>query len=171
MRAVVKIIGDVVANVRAEYDTVDNEKPYYDYGHIFDITDRLQEKTENPDHKLKQFPLILVIQDFPERFDENLINRSVEGLTMFLCTETKHNYKPDERYTNTFENILYPVYELLFKYLKQSTEIDKESLAHEKYDRLFFGKYDIYGNKVLTFNKYIDVIEIIFDKITFLQTC
>jgi hypothetical protein len=167
-RYFVDIFGDIVAAVRAEYDTVNDREPYYIYGHPKEIAHRLSLKDKSATNKLRKFPLVALFQDFAENHGELLSDDYNLSFTCIIVMSTNKNYTSQERYENTFKPILYPIYELLLKKMDISEyliTVDYELIEHIKTDRLFWGAAGIYGNEGLIFNEYLDAIEINFPNI------
>jgi len=165
MITIVSMFDQIVANVRAKYDLVSNEKPYYMHGHPVEIANRLSQKDDSSIHKYKKYPVICLMQDFDEDNDKGQVSAS---LNIVIFTETKPNYDADERYNDTFKNVLYPLYDLFISEVKKSGYIDllPDNISWKKTDRLFWGRND---SGVM--NDFIDAIEIQDLKLTFHKTC
>ncbi len=156
----VDIIGDIVDNVRAEWDVVNDpvQKPYYLYGHPLEIFNILSEKSKSESFKYSKYPLIALYQDFEENV--NTTETIVENITIVIMTETSRTYKAPNRYTNTFTPTLQPLYELLIKYIQRSKYVSSEDYQHTKIDRLYWGKNDEFGNSGNIGNDALDAIVI-----------
>ena len=158
---VVNVFGSIIENVRAEYDTVSGEKPFYLHGHPLEIINTLQEYTNIASLKLKKFPLIALFEDFEDLGKEGLFSHRAK-LNVFIITDTLPTYKAAERYTNTFDIVLTPIYLLLDKYMREShlifTQPSKSIGTPIKH--LYWGKNGLYGNEGNIFNDYIDALEI-----------
>lgn len=152
----VDIIGDIVEQVRAEWDN--DSEPYYLYGHPLEIFNILAEKSKSESFKYSKYPLIALYQDFEESV--NITETIVENITIVIMTETSRTYKAPNRYTNTFTPTLQPLYELLIKYIKRSTYVSSEDYQHTKIDRLYWGKSDEFGNSGNIGNDALDAIVI-----------
>ncbi len=154
-------IGAVVANVRTEWDTVNNPVavPYYLYGHPREIFNSLSEKDEHPTLKTAKYPLIALFQDFEEDVLKSRI--AAKNVTIVIMTETDPNYKAANRYTNTFTPTLIPLYVLLIKYLKSSALLSSDdSYKHTKFDRLYWGVGNELGNNSRLGNDALDAVVI-----------
>lgn len=157
---VVNILGDIVEKVRLEYD-VSNEKPFYLHGHPLEIISTLQEYTQIASLKLKKFPLIALFEDFEASEKQGLFLTKAK-LNVLIITDTLPTYKAAERYTNTFDAVLTPIYDLFIKYCLRSTDIftPKRKITHTQIKHLYWGKNGLYGNDGNVFNDYVDAIEI-----------
>lgn len=158
---VVNVLSDIVANVRAEYDPIGNEKPYYLHGHPIEIISTLQEYTQIASLKLKKFPLIALFEDFEGSEKEGLYLTKAK-LNVLIITDTSPTYKAPERYVKTFDTVLTPIYELFIKYCVNSRALNtpKNKIAHTKVNHLYWGKNGLYGNDGNVFNDFVDAIEI-----------
>lgn len=165
MKTIVSIFEEIVANVRAKYDTQNNEKPYYMHGHPVEIASILSQKDNSRLFKYKKYPVICLMQDFDENNDGLKITAS---LNIVIFTSTKKTYEAGERYNDTFKNVLYPIYDLLIEQIKRSKYIDilPDNLTWRKTDRLFWGR-----NNTVVVNDFIDAIEIQNLSLTFHNFC
>lgn len=165
---IVDIIGDVVESMR-----LDNETPYYLYGHPTEVVNTLAEWTKAPMMKDKKFPIVILFQDFEEDKGRNMAHNSSVSLNLVICTSTKREYKSADRYENTFKPVLYPLYDLFMQKLATSGyffDIVEGYVPHVKVDRVFWGKDGLYGNTGNMFNDFIDAIEIKNLELTILNT-
>ena len=149
-------IGDIVEQVRLAYDS-EALRPFYLYGHPVEIFNILSEKGESEKFKYFKFPLVALFQDFEEKVDKSGV--TVEDVTLVIMTETDPNYKADNRYTNTFTPTLLPIYELLIKYIKQSSLVVSDNdYEHTKVDRLYWGTGNEQGNLSRLGNDALDAV-------------
>ena len=144
-KPVVEIFEEIVALVRAEYDPIDLEEPYYMYGHPLEIVNILSLKTESDTLKSNRFPVIALFQDFKERVKPD--HRELPALNLAIITDTDSTFLAAERYSTTFNPILYPLWVLLIKYMEASIYIDGSDFEYDKIDRLYWGKKGLYGKK------------------------
>ena len=154
----VDTIGDIVTQVRAEWDATNLEKPFYLYGHPLEIFNILAEKSKSETFKYSKYPLIALFQDFEEKV--NVAETIVENITLVIMMQTSKTYKAPNRYTNTFTPTLQPLYELLIKHIKRSKYVTSEDYQHTKIDRLYWGKSDEFGNGGNIGNDALDAIVI-----------
>jgi len=106
-----RIFGDVMTAVRAEYDPIALIKPVYEFGAYGELTKI--HTLDNSNVKTK-FPLVWLVWDAVESTKtwENSSMYSVNP-RIFICVETNSDYSSDERYTASFENVLYPIWDLI----------------------------------------------------------
>jgi hypothetical protein len=161
IKNVVDVIGRIVESVQAEYDTVNSEKPYYDHGHPLEIINTLKEKGSNDELKFKKFPAIFLIEDIPSTVLPGIFALKSK-LNLIIVTDTSKDYKADERYVQSFDAILTPIYDLFMKHLKLSGEIRsvEENIPHDVFKHLYWGKKGLYGSDGNIFDDHIDAIEI-----------
>lgn len=140
-------------------------EPYYDYGHVLSILSKLQAKSGRED-KFQRYPLIMLIQDIEEdHLNDLAVSYTLSPRVVILATTDK-NYTEQERYTNVFKPILYPIWELLideiqnYQYFKFTGYVE-----FKKIDRVHWGTSSIFGNEASIFNDYLDGIELLFEPI------
>lgn len=165
----VDIFDEVVEAVRAayneNYDPVEDLTPRYLYGHPLDIAAQL-EMLNDSDIADSKFPLIALLQDFREEHSKEYdFAFTVPQLKILILYYTDENFISSQRYENVFKPILYPIYKLLLEAMADNTDlfIDRaDEIAHDKIDRLYWGKEGIYFNTAVIFNEHLDGIELIF---------
>lgn len=164
----VDVFGDIVDKVQTLYDTDNAEKPYYEYGHILDIVDKLIEKTESSTYKLKKYPLICLLQDFTETKGTDPRIEYTVSPTVLILTNTEDYYHSEHRYVQNFKTILYPIYYHLLTALDRSSHLWKPESGqweHDKTDRVYWGNQGLYGSEGHVFNDKVDAIELNFKNI------
>lgn len=155
----VDIIGAVVAEVRAEWDEANDKKPYYEYGHPLEIFNILSKKSESEEFKYDKYPLIALFQDFEEEVINGKV--TVEDVTIVIMTETDPNFEAKNRYTNTFDPTLIPLYDMFMEKLKGSPNLASDDFyEHKKIDRLYWGVEDTFGNAGNIGNDALDAVVI-----------
>ena len=170
MQTIGRIFESIIDNVRLDYESVSNDptKPYYEYGHPLEIIDTLTEKT-NDKLVFDKYPLICLFLDATETIDERIIKREIT-LDLVICAQSEKKWKALERTVETFEPILYPIYESLMKHIKNDGVFSIVG-SYDKIDRYSWGKNGLYGNTANLFNDYIDAIEIKNLKLEILKNC
>lgn len=137
-------------------------KPFYMYGHRLEISNRLLDKDKDMVYKYQKYPLIALRMDFPERVVDGMWQYT---LNLAILTYTEKNYNAEERYTNVFKPVLYPLYERFLKVVRESGLFtwpgDQEYIPHTKYDRPFWGISEREGNSKNIFNDPLDAIELV----------
>jgi len=141
--------------------------PYYMYGHRLELVNRLKEKDKDSVYKYQKYPLIALRMDINEVNSGDLINYS---LNLAILNYTEKKYNAEDRMTNVFKPILYPIYERFFIELRESGLFfwDKyqDKPDHTKVDRPYWGVSDSEKNSALIFADPLDAIEIIDLKIS-----
>lgn len=164
-----EIISDVVSAVVARWDLSETpEKPYYMHGNLVEMTDSLLEKSTSTKWRERKFPVIMLIQDFPENHNGDNIDAT---LNIVIACHTKHEIKASARYDLTFKPILYPIMDLFFEELMLSNYVNELSPEFTKTDRLYWGKSNIYGTDANQICDFVDAIEISNLKVNFLKNC
>lgn len=113
------IVQDIVTEVAKYYDTVDNLKPYYEFGTYLELTKRVAIKNQIDAEK---YPLIWLVWEAAESQQEwaNEVTYTVQP-RLFICASTSMDYSSMERYTTNFQGILYPIWQLFLDELKYNT--------------------------------------------------
>lgn len=165
--AVNYIVDDIelVCNgVRTTLD-LDNDAPYYMYGHFLEIANRLKEKDQDKVYKYQKYPLIALRMDIPETHRGDMVDYS---LNIAIVGFTDKNYNAQERYTNVIKPVLSPIYEALMDELKHHFvwTNNRYRPEHVKIDRPFWGTTNPNWNSKYIFSDPLDAIEIQNLKIT-----
>ena len=173
-RYFVDVFGAIVDRVQELYDTVDQEKPYYLYGHYLDVLNILTEKDQSQTYKYKKYPLIILVQDFNENHGDNITYAyNLPEIRVIITDLTKSTYHADQRYTNVFKPILYPIYRYLLVAMDESLDIDAkdiDQIQHTKIDRVFWGTETAFGSDSSVLNDYLDAIDLTFSNINVFKT-
>jgi hypothetical protein len=134
---------------------------HYLFGHAVEIKARLQELSEGTTSKFDKYPIIALFQDFVEVIKPNNIIKCKLQLIIGYHSENYKHY--EDRYSEVFKPILYPVYYEFLKqlaYTKGVVEVVNETISHEKIDRPHWGNPAQYGNIGYIFTDVLDAIEI-----------
>lgn len=161
IKNIVDVISEVVDNVQAEYDLVSGEKPYFEHGHPLEIINTLKERTIDETLKFKKFPLIALFEDFDMKSPNGVFKASTK-LNILFITDTDKNYKAADRYTNSFDAILTPIYTLFKKHLirQRGIHVNHKTVDHNAIYHLYWGKKGLFGNNANIFEDHIDAIEL-----------
>jgi len=167
-RYLTDVFDSLMPYIRENYDTVNQEEPYYMYGTIKNITKQLKEKDKG-EFKYKKYPLILLIQPFSEDHGTNSSISYTASPRVSILTPSEYNYNSPERYTNTYKTILYPIYKLLLKSIERSNYIytigGVNKIDHEKIDQLNYGDDQRISN---IFNSFLDGLDFQFNNLNVL---
>ena len=157
----VDVIGDIVSDVRAEYDPTNLKAPYYEHGHPLEIVNTLMEKTDNDTLKFEKFPLIALFEDIDSKSKEGVFQYRSK-INLIIAVDTDPNYKAGDRYTASFDAILTPIYKLFIKHYLRSRKVHTihKTVDHEPIYHVYWGKKGLYGVEGNVFNDHIDAIEI-----------
>jgi hypothetical protein len=135
--------------------------PFYMYGHRKEIANRLRAKNADKVYMYQKYPLIALRMDIPEPY----VNDMAElNLNIVILAYTDKNWNAEERMTNVFKPVLYPMYDRFFKELRKSGLFfwqDSVIPNHTKVDRPFWGIENSEGNSKYIFSDPLDAIEII----------
>ena len=173
-----EIIGEVVAATSAARVAAGGSAVHYEHGPWAEIEATLQSMTNSaglfmPDGVTpvpKKYPLICLIQDFPEDIGGTDYYGIATLPIILIATITDNKFKSAKRLTETFKPILLPIYEEFLYQLTASRHINAGSvkqLPHRKWNRMFWGKQKA-GTAL---NDFVDAIEINNLKLTLFQKC
>ena len=168
---IVDDIGAVVQAMRTgQYDTYHDDNfskagsPFYMYGHRQEISNRLSDMDQRPQQKKQKYPLIALNLDIVETVRGDMTDFK---LNILIATNTSINLNAQERMTQTFKPILYPLYAQFLNAFANAAlfqwddQLDQLWPPHTKVDRPFWGTAGTEGNLKNIFNDPIDAIELI----------
>lgn len=166
---IVDVFDEIVAKVSdtltAQLQAIDTNITgvHYEHGHIREIVHTLTHKDQVMETRMSRYPLVALIQDFPERVSDQPGIQSDVTLNLILAKMTDQNYRASERYEFNFKPFLYPLYsELMHEIWRHPSIMAKsaDQIQHTKIDRVFWGREGVYGSEANIFNDWIDCIEI-----------
>lgn len=130
---------------------------YYMYGHVKEISSRLQELSNSPTEKNKKFPLIILFTDIQIDKDKPGFYGSAK-LRMLVANITVPTYISEDRTEQNFKPILHPIKEELLKQIGEHQQFTyPEELRYKETDMYFYGSQINDKNQ---FNDFIDAIEL-----------
>lgn len=138
--------------------------PFYMFGHIVEINNRLVTKGNDSANKSKRYPLVALKLDIPEK---QVGSVTMYNLNIAILMWTNENYNAEQRLENVYKPILYPLYDLFVESLKNSGfmwEGDRSKPPHTKIDRYYYGKSETAGtvkNVKKIFTDPLDGIELL----------
>lgn len=145
-------------------DTWQALAPYSDYGHYREVANRLNLKSTGEVDKFRLWPLIVLIFDIEEDYDNDFnYNYSLSPANFIIVTPTSDKTDTTPlRMENVFRPTLYPLYWDFIEKIKESKAISTPNnlLSHKKYDRPGYGNETKYGNDGLIFNEHLDAIQL-----------
>jgi hypothetical protein len=162
----VDVFQDMIDHIVEIYDPIigvdpnqtGGEKPYALYGSLKAI---VQELIERDDKKLNNYPLIALILDLEENAGTTLSNEYIISPRIIILEQTKKEFYPSERITNSFKTVLYPLYNLLLDEISLNPCLNtphRDLIEHKKTDRLDWGTQQ--ANDKL--NEFLDGIDLRF---------
>jgi len=142
----------------------------FHHGHPTEVVNHLSNLNKSAAMRLEKFPCICLFHDFPQDIGNDGYQASV-SLNIVIANATDPRYTAEERITNSFKAVLYPMLIQFIKCVKNSIKIDASDLDYRQWDRLLWGKTGLYGNTANIFNDFIDAIELENFKIKILKYC
>lgn len=170
-----RVFGDVLTSVRAEYDAVNGLKPVYEFGTYLELTKQIKIKDLNISagaHEVK-YPLVWLVWEANEN-TETWKSTDMYSLKprIFICTHTSSDYSSEQRYSENFENILYPIWELIKTAINYNKFIGLDSAKKfAKSDHLYWGESLGYKKKQNVLFDTLDAIEVKFDNLEINKIC
>lgn len=167
MRIIEDDIGTVVQLMRTLNGDAAEDAPYYMFGHVAEVDQRIVAMAKSPAKYNKRFPLIVLrLPTTPER-DGDMLRYS---LNLAIIAATEKSLNAEERLTRVFKPTLFPLYERFFAALKRSGLFmwsgNLQRPEHTSINRYFWGTpEETLNNKKAAqrqvFSDPIDAIEIV----------
>ena len=135
----------------------------YQKGHLIELIDTLAAMSKDNVAGALKYPLIYLVQDFDEIRGRQPGIYAETRLNIVIAHFTQKTHTVDDRYTQVFKPVLYPIYNEFINQLAKHPLIvqgDAEDIDHVKTDRLYWGKKAIGGNEANKLNDHVDAIEI-----------
>ena len=170
-----RVFSDVITAVRVEYDSIRLLKPVYEFGTYLELTKRTAIKDLNiAAGKLEvKYPLVWLVWEANEN-QETWTDSAMYSVSprIFICTHTSTDYRSEQRYTENFEAILYPIWELIKQGIGNNNNIGVfSSKEFTKSDHLYWGEsLGMTKDKNILFDT-LDAIEIKFDNLEIFKRC
>jgi hypothetical protein len=117
-----KIIGEVIDKVKAEYDPSNMNCPYYEYGTYKELLVACNIKDNN---QIEKYPLIWLVWERGEN-EKKWIEPYIYTISprLYICTRANIDDTSDQRFTNTIEPVLFPVFETFISELGYHPNIE-----------------------------------------------
>lgn len=159
-----EVIGRVVESMRATYDPVGLEKPYFMYGSYNEMVNTLIELDKGRLTKFQKYPLIMLPMPFLCKETGYSVTATISPIIVAL---SKPNQKAKERDSYTFNPTLYPLLDLFKAELLLFNEINETDIDLNWMDHPYW-KTDGQANMACD---YVDAIEISNLELNFLKSC
>ena len=134
--------------------------PFYMYGHRLEIANELKKMDNDKVYKYQKYPLVALRLDIAEPYSDGIVELD---LNIALLCFTDKGWNAEERMTNVFKPVLYPMYYRFMDELFKSGLFFWEGKVppHTKIDRPFWGVESSEGNTKYIFSDPLDAIEIL----------
>lgn len=113
------IISDIVSELSDNLSSELGMDVQFLHGTWLSIKQRITEENGSRVSKNARFPLICLVQVFEEKFDVNSEYSDV-SLTLLICNNSTPEWWSEERYSNNYIPILYPIYAEFMELLNRS---------------------------------------------------
>lgn len=174
---VVDVIGEVVDAVSAEILTTiqDNQREIFDgktdivsidyqYGHRLELIETLSQMSQSKTEKYHKYPLVYLVQDFPEDLGRAPGIYADVVLTIIVAHGTQQGSKITKRMEQVFKPVLYPIFQELCTQLFKHPQIHVQSpssIQMRKWDRSRWGRVEVStGNTANKLSDFVDAIEL-----------
>jgi hypothetical protein len=155
------VVQNTQTNILPHLQTVDPKitRVHFQFGHVMDIVNRLKELEQPQYLQYTKYPLIAVLEDFPQR-------DVVEGLSVItpkilILNFTKPEYTREQRDTENFIPILMPLADEFVRQLRSSGHFSTNyKKTGERINRPFWGKEELWGNAANIMKDALDGIEL-----------
>ncbi len=120
------------------------------------MIETIAQKDKSPDDRFNIWPAFMLFLDLSDDVSNKAGSYPLYTLQMAIAMPTEPTLKADERYTNVFEPILYPLWHEFITQILESgcfAAYSEKDLQYTKYDRPYWGKQ---GN---TLAAVVDAIE------------
>lgn len=130
----------IVSRVSAALlDELDNEV-YFLHGSYNHIRQRILAKNQPEGFKEAKYPLVALLHSFEEQVAAKTDKFTVK-LNLLICTESSNQKHAEDRYTDNYLPILYPIYAELIEQIKRSGFFSTYGTPpHTKVDDLHMGE-------------------------------
>lgn len=133
---------------------------HFEYGHYTDIQERLTAKGKTS--KNDRYPLICLFEDFKIRHNKPGLT-GIGEMKLIILHYSKNTITREQRETNVFRPILYPIYYEFLHQLKVSGKFniyDENKIIHDQINRPHWGDPGLYKNDSYLFGEVLDGIEL-----------
>jgi hypothetical protein len=85
------------------------------------------------DKKNNIYPLVILIHDFEEKYNNESKDFDIDNLNFLICNLSNPNWYAEQRYKNNIDTILNPIYEALISGIASSSYfINNGLISHKK---------------------------------------
>ena len=109
-------VSNIVSEMRALYDTVNGEKPYFMAETLLTAANILSARDNNKVNKYKKYPLILLIRPISGRSEVRGYGDAA-NVTIAFITKASTGSIVNDRSDSNFDDILYPLKDLFISVL------------------------------------------------------
>jgi hypothetical protein len=174
---VVDFIGSMVAKTDVCLKKHTSLEVFYQYGHVNEIEAILRSYSETEDFRKQKYPAIFLLTDFLERKGGNPDYETEAMLQLLIVAASGKDYRTAERYEKVFKPVLYPIYEVFMKQLKNDSRVVTKQygeLPHTKIDRSLVSGFQLKtqgGKTGNLFSDHLDAIEVNNLNLVIKKTC
>lgn len=156
------VFGDIVSNVRSEYDT-GNVKPYYIFGNTLAIQKEIVEKTLQ-----SRYPLVILGID-SDYLEVDINQRQYEvSFNCWIVDETKVEWFTSDRFEQVYKTVLFPIYTILLQKMQFSEYVESFGIQGLKPQVKLYPYWGDTGN---TLTDPLDAIGIKFNNLLLKNNC
>lgn len=164
MATAAKVLNTIIQNETAALQSSTITGINFQKGHKAELIETLLQMDRSPEYQAKKYPLVYLVQDFTEQRGRQAGVYAETFLQVLICHRTQPDRKVDDRYSQVFKPVLYPIYYELLQQLAQHKLVvtgDADALRHDKTDRVYWGRQRAGGpNDANQLTDFVDAIEL-----------
>lgn len=158
-------ISGITTGFSTETGEIKTDYPYFLYGHLIDIVNKIGEKNKSSIQKSQAsiYPLVILPLDVKRKKGSSPVVLTEMTINPIICMRTNPDYDAEQRKDNSFDPILTPLEVKFDQALIASPYIigtTAEEFEHDATDRNFWGRQAIYGVDGGILDDHLDAIEI-----------
>ena len=115
----------------------------YQYGYVDELKNTLANYDKSPTYAGLKFPLVYLVQPFTITRGEFRHYGKATGLEIFIINKTQQGIKAEQRMTDNFKPVIYPIYrELISQITKSIAFVDSMpgKVTHRTTDLYYWGE-------------------------------
>jgi hypothetical protein len=132
------VVTDILSQIVQKTALIYGKPVHFFFGHIFDISAELMERSKTVTYRGLKYPSIMLLQDFSEKYQQGKAWDCEADLQILIVAASDNKFSPENRKENVFRPVLYPIYEAFIKALKRTPAVlssPETNILNTKTDR------------------------------------